>query len=131
MPQKNLYIREDDVLIFEMATEIFEDKGLGAVMADHFRTIIPQIKDEIFKLLLVEKNASSFMSLLIERRLRDFPDKVVYEMKRLIEALLDCYPDYFKNEEFHRNQIELIDGEDWSYVEKTKKIAKKCLKKRV
>lgn len=131
MPQKNIYIRKEDAQIYEMAVNLFGNQGIGAVMAEHLRTIIPQIKDEVFTLLLLDYENLNWVSELVQRRLKDFPEKVILEAKELIEALRNYHPEYFKVREGELGSpwwIELflgIGGE--SYIEEGKRLAKECL----
>ena len=131
MPQKNIYIRKEDVQIYEMAVNLFGNQGIGAVMAEHLRNIIPQIKDEVFTLLLLDYENLNWVSELIQRRLKDFPEKVILEAKELIEALRNYHPEYFKVREGESGNpwwIELFLGFGGeSYIKEGKRLAKECL----
>jgi len=131
MPQKNIYIRKEDAQIYEMAVDLFGNQGIGAVMAEHLRTIVPQVKDEVFTLLLLDHENLNWVSELVQRRLKDFPEKVILEARELIEAIRNFHPEYFKVRVGELGSpwwIELflgIGGE--SYIEEGKRLAKECL----
>jgi hypothetical protein len=126
MPQKNIYIRKEDVHIFEMAVNLFGNQGIGAVMAEHLRTIVPQVKDEVFTLLLLDNENLNWVSELVQRRLKDFPEKVILEAKELIEALNLFHPKHGRDDSDTVWWIDLFLGLG-SFVEEARKLAEDCL----
>ena len=95
-------------------------------MAEHLRTIVPQVKDEVFTLLLLDSENLNWISELVQRRLKDFPEKVILEARELIEALNFFHPKHLRDDSDIVWWIDLFLGVG-SFVEEAKKLAEECL----
>lgn len=99
MPQRTIYIPDDLVHILDKAQKEFgEGEGLGSLMVKALKEKLdnlPQVKEEVLKLHLLQQCDVRILNELIEYKLREYPEKIVNEAAFKAELAFQTNPDHF------------------------------------
>lgn len=99
MPRKNIYIRDDDLDVFEEAMEkLGEDEAIGTIIIEALKdklNRLPEIEEYLLKLQLLKQLDLPALNEIIEYRLDNYPKKLVLEAEVKSIAAYLGNPNYF------------------------------------
>lgn len=115
MPKKTIYVREEDIPVFEEAMQKFGgEESMSSVIVDALREKLRDRKkeeEEVLNLALaLETSPAAIFAECVERRLRDFPEDVVARSRLTAQAAYESDPDFF-NEHGHWELV--LNDEAW------------------